>query len=199
MAITNTINVIEKIKQLKANRIANEQLAIKELTSGYSVDLSEAWEMLDDLAIKSKAIWDDIKGGKQQVQNSYNANFAGHAGELTAMTYYMTKCKNVEAPDLNAYMQSIPETSEYDLIADGRNIQVKCISKLQSSRFQVTAYNTNKYSNDGTDEVCFVYVDKEAKKGYVYGLSTPQEMLVDNSVEPNDQNKPCYSAKNVLH
>ncbi|SGZ09803.1 hypothetical protein [Moritella viscosa] len=199
MAITNTINVIEKIKQLKANRIANEQLAIKELTSGYSVDLSEAWEMLDDLAIKSKAIWDDIKGGKQQVQNSYNANFAGHAGELTAMTYYMTKCKNVEAPDLNAYMQRIQETSEYDLIADGRNIQVKCISKLQSSRFQVTTYNTNKYSTDGTDEVCFVYVDKEAKKGYVYGLSTPQEMLVDNSVEPNDQNKPCYSAKNVLH
>ncbi|WP_075498382.1 hypothetical protein [Moritella viscosa] len=199
MAITSIINVIEKIKQLKASRIANEQLAIKELTSGYSVDLSEAWEMLDDLAIKSKVIWDDIKGGKQQVQNSYNANFSGHAGELTAMTYYMTKCKNVEAPDLNAYMQNIQETSEYDLIADNRNIQVKCISKLQSSKFQVTAYNTNKYSNDGTDEVCFVYVDKEAKKGYVYGLSTPQEMLMDNCIEPNDQGKSCFSARNVLH
>lgn len=199
MAITNTINAIEKIKQLKANRIANEQLAIKELTSGYSVDLSESWEMLDDLALKSKAIWDEIKGGKQQVQNSYNANFSGHAGELTAMTYYMTKCKQVEAPDLNAYMHNIPETSEYDLIADDRKIQVKCISKIQSSRYQVTTYNTNKYSNDGTDEVCFVYVDKEAKKGYVYGLSTPQEMLADACIEPNDQGKQCYSAKNVLH
>ncbi|MFM2580624.1 hypothetical protein [Vibrio fortis] len=192
------MNTLDKIKALKSARIQNEQAATAILTQGYSVDLAPIWEQLDELAHTSKAIWDKTHAGKKQVRNSYNANFTGHASEMTALCYYQQCYQNVEAPDITAYLQNQEETSKFDILADDVKIQVKGISQLLSSKYQVTPYNTNKYNEEGTDEICFVYIDKEAKRGYVYGRSTPAAMLADNTQEPNDQGKQCFTAKNVL-
>ena len=192
-------NKISKLAQIRAITQQQKDVVLKNV---YEVDLNYAKTMLDGITLKSKALWDK-KNGQAQVSNTYDSNLTGHMAELAVRDYFVQYgFSNVDTPDIHAYRNNQHETSPYDIVIDDSIfVQVKGISDPMDFKYQVTEKNTLKYNQDGTSLIVFVYVDKVTFKAFIYGITTPKDLLESNTIEDNMNRDPakrkCYSARHV--